>query len=150
PGAENDDFEDEDNELPNLDHQDDPLIPYPPPEPPDVEKCFEPKADLTFIFFLSSFLSFGSEDTVFDPGIVTFHKPVAVSMKVSCSKYCSPYGQLNSEIESSLRLGLTQQFLKTLVSGVVSRFTRASHPLCEISLGRSDILSSYRFTFIFA
>ncbi|GJS75318.1 putative ribonuclease H-like domain-containing protein [Tanacetum coccineum] len=38
--------------------------------------------------------------------------------------------------------GLTQQFLKTLVSGVVSRFTRASHPLFEISLGRSDILSS--------
>ncbi|GKF62577.1 hypothetical protein Tco_0182631, partial [Tanacetum coccineum] len=40
PGAENDDSEDEDNELPNLDHQDDPSIP--PPEPPDVEKCFEP------------------------------------------------------------------------------------------------------------
>ncbi|GJV58493.1 reverse transcriptase domain-containing protein [Tanacetum coccineum] len=37
---------------------------------------------------------------------------------------------------------LTQQFLKTLVSGVVSRFTRASYPLFEISLGRSDILSS--------
>ncbi|GKF42551.1 putative reverse transcriptase domain-containing protein, partial [Tanacetum coccineum] len=44
--------------------------------------------------------------------------------------------------------GLTQQFLKTLVSGVVSRITRASYPLFEISLGRSDILSSYRFTFI--
>ncbi|GJZ01589.1 hypothetical protein Tco_0519550 [Tanacetum coccineum] len=27
--------------------------------------------------------------------------------------------------------------LKPLVSGVVSRFTRASHPLCEFSLGRS-------------
>ncbi|GKF06854.1 hypothetical protein Tco_0037522, partial [Tanacetum coccineum] len=47
-------------------------------------------------------------------------------------------------------MGLTQQFLKPLVSGVVSRFTRASHPLCEISLGRSDILSSYQFTSIFA
>ncbi|GJV75483.1 reverse transcriptase domain-containing protein [Tanacetum coccineum] len=120
PNAENDDSEDEDNELPNLDHQDDPSIPRPPPEPPDVEKCFEPEAGilitkafkcvskphdfmadifptlptlvsyLTFILFLSSFLSFGSEDTVFDPGIVMFHKPVAVSMKVSCSKYCSP------------------------------------------------------------
>ncbi|GKD69099.1 hypothetical protein Tco_1323189, partial [Tanacetum coccineum] len=77
----------EDIELPNNDHQDDPSIPRPPPEPPDVEKCFEPEAGLTFI---SSFFSFGSEDTVFDPGIVTFHKPVAVSMKVSCSKYCSP------------------------------------------------------------
>ncbi|GKC41425.1 hypothetical protein Tco_1059147, partial [Tanacetum coccineum] len=117
PGVENDDSENEDNELPNLDHQDDPSIPRPPPEPPDVEKCFEPKAgilitkvfkgvskphdfmadilptlvsDLTFILFLSSFLSFGSEDTIFDPGIITFPfsylEPVAFSTKVSCSK----------------------------------------------------------------
>ncbi|GKC09741.1 hypothetical protein Tco_1001351 [Tanacetum coccineum] len=78
-----------------------PSIPRPPPEPPDVEKCFEPEAgiliikvfkgvskshdfmadilptlptlvsDLTFILFLSSFLSFGSEDTIFDPDIFT-------------------------------------------------------------------------------
>ncbi|GJU49340.1 reverse transcriptase domain-containing protein [Tanacetum coccineum] len=97
PGVENDDSEDEDNELPNLDHQDDPSIPRPPPEPPDVEKCFEPEtgilitkvfkgvskshdfmtdvlptlltlvSDLTFILFLS----FGSEDTIFDPDIFT-------------------------------------------------------------------------------
>ncbi|GKE36882.1 reverse transcriptase domain-containing protein [Tanacetum coccineum] len=97
PGVENDDSEDEDNELPNVDHQDDPSIPRPPPEPPDVEKCFKPEAgilitkvfkgvskphdfmadilptlptlvsDLTFILFLSSFLSFGSEDTIFLP-----------------------------------------------------------------------------------
>ncbi|GJT24410.1 reverse transcriptase domain-containing protein [Tanacetum coccineum] len=72
PGAENNDSKDKDNDLPNLDHQDDPSIPRPPPEPPDVEKCFEPEA------------------------------------------------------------GLIQQFLKPLVSGVVFRFTRASHPLCEI------------------
>ncbi|GJT97613.1 hypothetical protein Tco_1093131 [Tanacetum coccineum] len=98
PGVENDDSEDEDHELPNLDHQDDPLIPRPPPEPPDVEKCFKPEAgilitkvckgvskshdfmtiilptlisDLTFILFLSLFLSFGSEDTIFDPDIFT-------------------------------------------------------------------------------
>ncbi|GKE54109.1 reverse transcriptase domain-containing protein [Tanacetum coccineum] len=120
PSVENDDSKDEDNELPNLDHQDDPSIPRPPPEPPDVEKCFELEASilitkvfkgvskshdfmtdilptlptlvsvLTFILFLPSFFSFGNEDTIFDPSIVTFHKPVAVSMKVSCSKYCSP------------------------------------------------------------
>ncbi|GJY03226.1 reverse transcriptase domain-containing protein [Tanacetum coccineum] len=78
-----------------------PSSPRPPPEPPDVEKCFEPEAgiliikvfkgvskshdfianilptlptlvsDLTFIFFLSSFLFFGNEDTIFDPGIFT-------------------------------------------------------------------------------
>ncbi|GKE74405.1 hypothetical protein Tco_1536446 [Tanacetum coccineum] len=38
PGVENNDSEDEDNELPNLNHQDDLSIPSPPPEPPDVEK----------------------------------------------------------------------------------------------------------------
>ncbi|GJS91636.1 hypothetical protein Tco_0774272, partial [Tanacetum coccineum] len=113
PGVENDDSEDEDNEFPNLDHQDDPSIPRPPPEPPDVEKCLELDAgilktkvfkgvsklrdfmadilptfptlvsDLTFILFLSSFLSFGSEDLVFDPGISTFHfslKPVPFAL----------------------------------------------------------------------
>ncbi|GJS11735.1 reverse transcriptase domain-containing protein [Tanacetum coccineum] len=116
PGVENDDSKDEDNELPNLDHQDDPSIPRPPPEPPDVEKCLEPEAgilitkvfkgvskphdfmadilptlptlvlDLTFILFLSSPLSFGSEDTIFDPSIITFPfsylEPVAFSMEV--------------------------------------------------------------------
>ncbi|GJR84872.1 retrovirus-related pol polyprotein from transposon TNT 1-94 [Tanacetum coccineum] len=120
PGVENDDSKDEDNELSNLDHQYDPSIPRPSPEPPDVEKCFEPEAgilitkafkgvskphdfmadilptfptlvsDLTVILFLSSFLSFGSEDTVFDPDIITFPfsylEPVAVLMKVSCFK----------------------------------------------------------------
>ncbi|GKE67641.1 hypothetical protein Tco_1521802, partial [Tanacetum coccineum] len=119
PGVENDDSKDEDNELPNLDHQDDPSISRPPPKPPDIEKCLEPEAgilitkvfkgvskphdfmadilptlvsDLTFILF--SFLSFGSEDTIFDPGIITFPfsylEPVAFSMEVSCSKCCSP------------------------------------------------------------
>ncbi|GJX56612.1 reverse transcriptase domain-containing protein [Tanacetum coccineum] len=99
PGVENDDSEEEVNELPNLDHQDDPSIPRPPPEPPDVEKCFEPEAGILIIkefkgvskshdfmtgilptlptlvsnlTFISSFFSFGSEDTIFDPGIVTF------------------------------------------------------------------------------
>ncbi|GKD95713.1 reverse transcriptase domain-containing protein [Tanacetum coccineum] len=88
-----------------------PSSPRPPPEPPDVEKCFEPEAgilitkvfkgvskphdfmadilptlptlvsDLTFILFLSSFLSFGSEDTIFDPGIFTFSfKPVPFAL----------------------------------------------------------------------
>ncbi|GJV50958.1 reverse transcriptase domain-containing protein [Tanacetum coccineum] len=117
PGAENDDSEDEDNELPNLDHQDDPSIPRPPPEPPDVEKCFEPEtgilinkvfkgfskphdfmADIsptlptlvTNLTINSLFFSFENEDTIFDPGIITFHKPVACSKEISCSKCCSP------------------------------------------------------------
>ncbi|GKA10343.1 hypothetical protein Tco_0689776, partial [Tanacetum coccineum] len=128
PSVEDDDSENEDNSILspeeesfNVDHQDDPSIPRPPPEPPDVEKCLEPEAgilitkvfkvvskphdfmadilptlvsDLTFIFFLSSLLSFRSEDTTFDPGIITFPfsylEPVAFSMEVSCSEYCSP------------------------------------------------------------
>ncbi|GKD51652.1 hypothetical protein Tco_1280628, partial [Tanacetum coccineum] len=42
PGVENDDSEDEDNELPNFDHQDNPSSPLPPPEPPDVCLNFKP------------------------------------------------------------------------------------------------------------
>ncbi|GJV21964.1 reverse transcriptase domain-containing protein [Tanacetum coccineum] len=40
--------------------------------------------------------------------------------------------------------------LKPLVSGVVSRSTRASHPLCEFSLGRSISFHHNQLTFIFA
>ncbi|GKF66346.1 hypothetical protein Tco_0192863, partial [Tanacetum coccineum] len=36
PGVENDDSKDKDNELPNLDHQNNPSSPRPPPKPPDV------------------------------------------------------------------------------------------------------------------
>ncbi|GJU98606.1 reverse transcriptase domain-containing protein [Tanacetum coccineum] len=42
PGVENDDSKDEDNELPNLDHQDNPSSPRPPLEPPDVCLNFKP------------------------------------------------------------------------------------------------------------
>ncbi|GKA34168.1 hypothetical protein Tco_0720597, partial [Tanacetum coccineum] len=42
PGVENDNSEDEDNELPNLDHQDNPSSPRPPLEPPDVCLDFKP------------------------------------------------------------------------------------------------------------
>ncbi|GJX71592.1 reverse transcriptase domain-containing protein [Tanacetum coccineum] len=49
PGVEDADSEDEVNELPNLDHQDDPSIPRPPPEPPDIKKCFKPEAGILII-----------------------------------------------------------------------------------------------------
>ncbi|GJX22203.1 reverse transcriptase domain-containing protein [Tanacetum coccineum] len=49
--------------------------------------------------------------------------------------------EITDEEQNDFQGRLTQQFLKTLMSGVVSRFTRASYPLFEISLGRSDILS---------
>ncbi|GKE92539.1 hypothetical protein Tco_1573634 [Tanacetum coccineum] len=91
PGVEGADSKDED-------HQDDPSIPRPPPEPPDIKKCFEPEAGILIIkefkgvskshnfmtsilptlptlvsnlTFISSFISFKNEDTIFDPGIST-------------------------------------------------------------------------------
>nr|GFB14720.1 uncharacterized mitochondrial protein AtMg00810-like [Tanacetum cinerariifolium] len=42
---------------------------------------------------------------------------------------------------------IVPQCLKTLMFG---RFTRASHPLFAISLGKSDILDHYRLTFLYA
>ncbi|GKE87548.1 hypothetical protein Tco_1565023, partial [Tanacetum coccineum] len=93
PGVEDADSEDEVNESPYLDHQDDPSIPRPPPEPPDIKKCFEPEAGILIIKefkgvskshdfmtsilptlvsdlpFISSIVSFENEDTIFDPGI---------------------------------------------------------------------------------
>ncbi|GJS16149.1 reverse transcriptase domain-containing protein [Tanacetum coccineum] len=91
----------------------------PPPEPPDEclknavlnEDFYQSKKTLplnveevnSFTFIIWTFLpfftytkesplifSFRSENFVFDPGIVTFHNPVAFSMEVSCSTYCSP------------------------------------------------------------
>ncbi|GJT70477.1 hypothetical protein Tco_1029763, partial [Tanacetum coccineum] len=112
PGVENDDSEDEDNELPNLDHQDNPSSPRPPPEPPDVCLNFKPDTAMkndeeivlslnvedvnsftfviwTFLLFFTYpkdspvILSLRSEDTIFDPGISTFHfslKPVPFAL----------------------------------------------------------------------
>ncbi|GJY92971.1 reverse transcriptase domain-containing protein [Tanacetum coccineum] len=89
----------------------------PPPEPPDeclkkvVLNFYQRKKTLplnvedvnSFAFIIWTFLpfftyikesplifSFRSENFVFDPGIITFHNPVAFSMEVSCSTYCSP------------------------------------------------------------
>ncbi|GKE56592.1 hypothetical protein Tco_1495777 [Tanacetum coccineum] len=87
----------------------------PPPEPPDKCLTFEPilvmknvvdfyQSNIEDVDFLTLIIwiflpyftytkesplifSFRSENFVFDPGIITFHNPVAVSMKVSI---CSP------------------------------------------------------------
>ncbi|GKC90939.1 hypothetical protein Tco_1151588 [Tanacetum coccineum] len=146
PGIENDDYDSEGDirfleellsndplplpeiESSNLDHFNEPSSPRPPPEPPDVEICFDVEPDTTmkndfdelnedecfdseggeidvfanvedddyfpFTFIIRIFLPYltypevspfllssGSEDTIFDPGISTFHfsslKPVA-------------------------------------------------------------------------
>ncbi|GKF35729.1 hypothetical protein Tco_0112487, partial [Tanacetum coccineum] len=115
PGVEDADSEDEVNESTYLDHQDDPSIPGPLPEPSDIKKCFEAgiliikefkgvskshdfmtgilptlPTLVSDLIFISSFVSFENEDTIFDPGIITFLEPVAFSKTVSCSQYCSP------------------------------------------------------------
>ncbi|GJV04705.1 reverse transcriptase domain-containing protein [Tanacetum coccineum] len=89
-----------------------PSILLPTPEPPDEclknvvlnfyqsKKMFPLHVEDTFAFIIWTFLpfftytkaspmifSFQSENFVFDPGIITFHNPAAVSMKVSI---CSP------------------------------------------------------------
>ncbi|GJZ84662.1 hypothetical protein Tco_0650001 [Tanacetum coccineum] len=101
PGVENDDSEDEDNELPNFDHQGNPSSPHPPSEPPNVCLNFKPDMAMkndeyfnqgeiedvnSFTFVIWTFLpyftypedspvilSLRSEDLVFDPDISTFH-----------------------------------------------------------------------------
>nr|GEW77800.1 reverse transcriptase domain-containing protein [Tanacetum cinerariifolium] len=45
--------------------------------------------------------------------------------------------------EGTFHQRIAPQCLKTLVFGVLSRFTRASHPLLAISLGKSNILDHY-------
>ncbi|GJR84615.1 reverse transcriptase domain-containing protein [Tanacetum coccineum] len=60
PGVENDDSEDEDNELPNFDHQDNPSSPRPLPEPPDV--CLNFKPDTTMKNDEEIILSLNVED----------------------------------------------------------------------------------------
>ncbi|GKF42460.1 hypothetical protein Tco_0125802, partial [Tanacetum coccineum] len=88
-----------------------------PPEPPDeclkkvVLNFYQSKNTIpinvkdinSFAFIIWTFLpfftyskesplifSFRSDNFVFDPGIITFHNPVTVSMEVSRSTYCSP------------------------------------------------------------
>ncbi|GKE24010.1 hypothetical protein Tco_1435522 [Tanacetum coccineum] len=97
---------------------------------------------ILFTHHLNFIFSFGSEDIIFDPDIFAFHFSSQESVAVKCSmEFCSstcfiPQGRMNSGIESSYvtRLpktkrfvgGLTQNFLKTLVFGVLYRSTRAS------------------------
>ncbi|GJW73656.1 hypothetical protein Tco_0133026 [Tanacetum coccineum] len=114
----------------------------PPPKPPDEYLNFEPILVMKNVVLNKDFyqskktLPLNVEDVDSFTFIIWIFLPYF------------PYTEESPLIFSFRRL--TQQFLKTLMSGVVSRFTRASHPLLEISLGRSNILSSYRFTFIFA
>ncbi|GKD01347.1 reverse transcriptase domain-containing protein, partial [Tanacetum coccineum] len=119
-----------------------PLFLLPPPEPPDECLNFKPILVIKNVVLNEDF--YQSKKTI--PLHVEDINTFAFVIWTFLPHFT--YTEESLFIFSFRRL--IQQILKTLVSGVVSRFTRASHPLCEISLRRSDILSSYRFTFIFA
>ncbi|GJR27512.1 hypothetical protein Tco_1103744 [Tanacetum coccineum] len=120
-------------------HFDNPSLPRPPPEPPDVcldmlynDESFEPgegenivvsnvEEDDSFTFTIRTFLPFltypevsplscstGSEDLIFDPGIITFHflKPLAFLWKFLSSYLRLPKTNKFGDPSRSLRLGL--------------------------------------------
>ncbi|GJY44888.1 hypothetical protein Tco_0433101 [Tanacetum coccineum] len=106
--------------------------------PPGVESDYDSEGDILFEELLNDDLVPLAEYNHF-----TFDIEPDTTVK-------NDFDELNEDECFNPGEGLNQQFLKTLVFGVVSRFTRASYPLFEISLGRSDIVSSYRLTSIFA
>ncbi|GKF05836.1 hypothetical protein Tco_0036504, partial [Tanacetum coccineum] len=135
PGIENDDSEDEDNStfLPKNESSIlEPSSPRPPLEPPDVCLNFKPdtamKNDEDFnqgeIVLSLNVEDVNSFTFVIWTFLPSFNYPEDSPVDLSFSR-------------------LIPNFLKTLVFGVLSRFTRASYPLFAISLGKSDILSSY-------
>ncbi|GJS30301.1 hypothetical protein Tco_0490921 [Tanacetum coccineum] len=142
PGVENDDSEDEDNST-FLPENESAILEasalQPPPEPPDVKIHLEPDTAIK-----------NNED--FNQGEIVLSLNVeddnSFIFVIWTFLPFFTYPEDSPFILSFRRLN--QQFLKPLVFSVVSRFTRASYPLFAISLGKSDILSSYRFTFIFA
>nr|GEX24150.1 reverse transcriptase domain-containing protein [Tanacetum cinerariifolium] len=79
---------------------------------------------------------------VFPYGTVELFLPNGPNFKVNGHRVKHYFGRDISSKDSP-------QCLKTLVFGVLSQFTRASHPLLAINLGKSDILDHYRLTFIF-
>ncbi|GJR51221.1 hypothetical protein Tco_1401742 [Tanacetum coccineum] len=110
----------------------------PPPEPPDeclknvVLNFYQSKKTFplnvedvnSFAFIIWNFLPF-----------FTYNKEFPFIFSYRSENFIFDPGILTIQI-------LPTNSMKPLVSGVVSRSTRASHPLCEFSLGRSDILSS--------
>ncbi|GJZ49453.1 reverse transcriptase domain-containing protein [Tanacetum coccineum] len=92
PGVENDDSEDEDNELPNLDHQDDPSIPRPPPEPPDIEKCFEPEAGILITKVFKGVSK--PESSILPPPLLDSDSPFTSSFRLCLPEFSSETGKI--------------------------------------------------------
>nr|GEX28230.1 DNA-directed DNA polymerase [Tanacetum cinerariifolium] len=155
PGFKNDDSEREidavdelrvDNSISNSEHEysdngasdfDNPSFPRPPPEPPDAEfdleeeisvvmndelECFDPRKEFDYYFLFMFFIR------IFLPYLI-------------CSKMFLSFLSAKSE-DTIFDSGFTPHQLKFLVFEILSRSTRASHPLMEISLGKSISLIS--------
>nr|GEX71241.1 reverse transcriptase domain-containing protein [Tanacetum cinerariifolium] len=152
PGVEKDDDSDEevdavddlrvDNSITNSKHEysdneesdfDKPSVPLPPPEPPDEELDFE--------------IDFGDKISVVRNTIVEFeYLNPRVEFDVSNDEnddfmfvmFAMVFSFLSAESEDTIfDPGFTPHRLKFLVFGYLSRSKRSSHPLFEISLGKS-------------
>ncbi|GJR47444.1 reverse transcriptase domain-containing protein [Tanacetum coccineum] len=98
----------------------------PPPEPPDECLNFEKNVVLNEDFYQSKkVLPLNIEDVNSFTFIIWIFLPYFTYTKESPLIFS--FRSENFVFDP----GLIQRFLKPLVSGVVSRFTRASHPFCE-------------------
>ncbi|GJU63659.1 reverse transcriptase domain-containing protein [Tanacetum coccineum] len=88
------------------------------------------------------------EDKVFNPSILIYENLNVTKDKSSKEMFSSksldvfdPFAPPLMDHDFTLVIpGISPQFLKSLVFGVLSRFTRASQPLHAFSLGKSNIL----------
>nr|GEX93584.1 hypothetical protein [Tanacetum cinerariifolium] len=153
PGFENDDSDEEvdvvddlriDNSILNSEHEffesgesdfDNPSVPLPPPEPPDEELYFE--------------IDFGDEISVVRNTIEFECIDARVKFDVSNGDYSyfmfdKVFSLLSAKSEDTIfDPGFYPQRLKFSCVGYLSWFPRSSHPLIEISLGKSISFDQY-------
>nr|GEX79986.1 reverse transcriptase domain-containing protein [Tanacetum cinerariifolium] len=164
PGVENDDSNGEvddvddlrvDNSISNSEHEfseseesdfDNPSIPLPPPKPPDEEFDFE--------------IDFGDEISVMRNTIVEFEFNARVKLDVFNNEnddlsyfmfviFDKMFSSLSAESEDTIFDLDLPPVLKFSCVEYLSWLPRSSHPLIEISLGKSIPFDQYCLAFIF-
>nr|GEW77030.1 reverse transcriptase domain-containing protein [Tanacetum cinerariifolium] len=118
------------DEASDSDYQDDPSFPRPPPEPPDAEFDFEPDVGKEIPVVMN-------DKDEFDDDYFPFMFVIQIFLPyLICSKMFISF--LSAEnVDTIFDPGFTPHRLKFLVFGYLSRSKRSSHPLIEISLGKS-------------
>nr|GEU48118.1 hypothetical protein [Tanacetum cinerariifolium] len=112
---------------------DNPSVPLPPPEPPDVEP--DSKEEISVMMNDSDELEYIKPRDAFDDD------DYSSFMFVICSKMFISFLSAESE-DTIFDPGFTPHRLKFLVFGYLSRSKRSLHPFFEISLGKSISLIS--------